>query len=61
MKLSFKQFIKQRFCTHEFNMEEITRVSADLVTCNCRKCGKTFNVEYGLLLSNHGTITRKKR
>ena len=40
----------KRRCSHEFYLDDITRVNEDLVTGRCHKCEKVFKAPYGLAL-----------
>lgn len=48
--------IRQWFCSHEFNIEDIRRVSDESVKCECRKCGKELEASCGLNL--RGRLTQ---
>ena len=44
-------FLRQLFCSHEFVLEDLERVSDNLVNCPCVKCGKMLEAPCGLALN----------
>lgn len=56
--LAYKLARKQRLCRHEFHGRDmVTRKQpTDRVKWPCHKCGKVFDVEYGLQVEQFGKI-----
>lgn len=55
-----RKWLKRLFCKHVVYIEDIERVSDDLVIAFCHKCRKPFAADYGLALSYQGaTLDRK--
>jgi hypothetical protein len=44
------KWLRQRLCSHQFYLDDLKRLSDDLVTCPCFRCGKVCEASYGLAL-----------
>ena len=57
-----RKWLKRLFCKHIVYIEDIERVSDDLVIAFCHKCGRPFDASYGLALTSQGcTLDQKPR
>ena len=45
------KFFQRAFCSHEFVLEDLERINANLVHCRCAKCGEMLKAPYGLALN----------
>lgn len=48
------------FCRHVVYIEDIRRVSDELVLASCHKCAKPFRAPYGLALMSQGVTLDQK-
>lgn len=50
LAVTFAQWLRRRFCSHECRVDDIRRLSRNMVEAPCVKCGAPLRAAFGLAL-----------
>lgn len=54
------KWFKRLFCRHVIYLEDMSRMSDELVVAFCHKCSKPFSGDHGLLFLSQGASFARK-